>query len=371
MQSFIRSTDPLPYVWGGVGPNGYDCSGLVGEVWNRLTGHPSYRRVFTTANAVSNGGFRSGHGTFTIGLSPSHVVGNLAGLAFEAASSAAGIRVGGSAKSVDAMPAQYYLPQVGGQFVGGGGGSSGPSLTELVTNLFNSAVSGLRGGLPQPGGFVNPLVTGLFDQIVAGLKARASSMAAEVAPSVVSGASRVSNVILGQNMAAARGWTGGQWDSLRQLWERESNWNHLARNPSSGAYGIPQALPGNKMASAGSDWQTNPGTQIRWGLGYIADRYGTPSSAWGHEVSSGWYDEGGPLPPGPTLAINRTGRTEQVLKPEDIDRLLVAATGTGAPTYNFAPGAITLDASKVEDVRQLIEMINGITSTARQFGGVS
>jgi uncharacterized protein YabE (DUF348 family) len=94
---------------------------------------------------------------------------------------------------------------------------------------------------------------------------------------------------IGQQMAAARGWTGQEWTCLEMLWERESGWNHQAANPSSSAYGIPQALPGSKMSSAGADWATNPATQIEWGLGYIADRYGTPCNAWGHSESVGWY----------------------------------------------------------------------------------
>ncbi|MFT3944593.1 MAG: G5 domain-containing protein [Ancrocorticia sp.] len=91
------------------------------------------------------------------------------------------------------------------------------------------------------------------------------------------------------SMIGNYGWGGDQFQCLVNLWQRESNWNHLAMNPSSGAYGIPQSLPGEKMASAGADWQTNPATQIAWGLGYIADRYGTPCGAWGHSESVGWY----------------------------------------------------------------------------------
>jgi hypothetical protein len=90
-------------------------------------------------------------------------------------------------------------------------------------------------------------------------------------------------------MAGDRGWGSGQYSCLVSLWNRESRWNRHASNPSSGAYGIPQALPGRKMASAGSDWRNNPVTQIRWGLNYIADRYRTPCGAWGHSQSSGWY----------------------------------------------------------------------------------
>jgi hypothetical protein len=80
-----------------------------------------------------------------------------------------------------------------------------------------------------------------------------------------------------------------QFACLELLWEKESNWRVTATNPSSGAYGIPQALPGSKMASAGSDWQTNAITQIRWGLGYIKAVYGTPCTAWAHSQATNWY----------------------------------------------------------------------------------
>jgi hypothetical protein len=80
-----------------------------------------------------------------------------------------------------------------------------------------------------------------------------------------------------------------QFGCLDSLYTRESGWRVDADNPSSSAYGIPQALPGSKMSTAGSDWETNPVTQIRWGLGYIEDRYGSPCGAWSHSESYGWY----------------------------------------------------------------------------------
>jgi hypothetical protein len=86
-----------------------------------------------------------------------------------------------------------------------------------------------------------------------------------------------------------RGWGDDQYDCLVSLWNRESGWRVNAMNSSSGAYGIPQSLPGSKMASAGSDWETNAGTQIEWGLGYISGRYGTPCGAWAHSEDAGWY----------------------------------------------------------------------------------
>lgn len=89
-----------------------------------------------------------------------------------------------------------------------------------------------------------------------------------------------SNREIGQTMAADAGFVGVEWSCLDNLWARESNWRHLAENSSSGAYGIPQALPGSKMAAFGDDWETNPATQIAWGLSYITGRYGTPCGAW-------------------------------------------------------------------------------------------
>ena len=88
--------------------------------------------------------------------------------------------------------------------------------------------------------------------------------------------------------AAEFGFGADQFGCLDSLWNRESGWSLNADNPSSGAYGIPQALPGSKMASAGADWATNPATQISWGLGYIRDRYGSPAAP-GARQSHGWY----------------------------------------------------------------------------------
>jgi len=85
------------------------------------------------------------------------------------------------------------------------------------------------------------------------------------------------------------GWADSEIVPLIKLWNRESHWNPSAHNRSSGAHGIPQALPGSKMASEGSDWSSNGKTQIRWGLKYIKGRYGSPSNAWSHSESHGWY----------------------------------------------------------------------------------
>ena len=88
---------------------------------------------------------------------------------------------------------------------------------------------------------------------------------------------------------AARGWSSAEFDCLVALWSKESGWRVNAYNAGSGAYGIPQALPGSKMATAGADWETNAGTQIEWGLGYVSGRYSTPCGAWAHSQDVGWY----------------------------------------------------------------------------------
>lgn len=120
-------------------------------------------------------------------------------------------------------------------------------------------------------------------QVAAKRASRAARPPAQPAP-VAQGSNRE----IGQQLAAARGWTGEQWVCLEALWTRESGWQTTASNPS-GAYGIPQALPGSKMGSVGSDWRTSASTQITWGLNYIGGRYGSPCGAWSHFKSRNWY----------------------------------------------------------------------------------
>jgi TP901 family phage tail tape measure protein len=124
-------------------------------------------------------------------------------------------------------------------------------------------------------------------------------------------------------------WGPNEFGPLKSLWNGESGWNYQALNKSSGAYGIPQALPASKMASAGSDWKTNAQTQILWGLGYIRDRYGTPAEAWAkwQARSPHWYDSGGWLPTGLSMVMNGTGRPERIRNSRQEAAL---GNGTGA-----------------------------------------
>ena len=115
---------------------------------------------------------------------------------------------------------------------------------------------------------------------------RAAELAAsQAAAAAASGSPRQ----IAQAALGSFGWSSSQFSCLDPLWEHESRWSVTAANPGSGAFGIPQALPGSRMASAGPDWQTSAATQITWGLRYIRDTYGSPCAAWSHEQATGWY----------------------------------------------------------------------------------
>lgn len=136
---------------------------------------------------------------------------------------------------------------------------------------------------------------------------------------------------IGETLAAAYGWSGANWSALKALWNGESGWNTFALNKSSGAYGIPQSLPADKMASAGADWKTNPATQIKWGLSYIKERYGDPLTAYKDWLgrSPHWYDHGGVLSPGTSVVHNGLSRSETiaVFTPEQWQALRAIAAG--------------------------------------------
>ncbi|MFC1229328.1 transglycosylase SLT domain-containing protein [Streptomyces sp. Sce081] len=103
---------------------------------------------------------------------------------------------------------------------------------------------------------------------------------AQAAPTATGSAQATAQSMIGDS---------AQYQCFSNIVQRESGWNHTATNASSGAYGLVQALPASKMASAGSDWKTNPATQISWGIGYMNERYGSPCAAWDFWQSNNWY----------------------------------------------------------------------------------
>ncbi|WP_328742909.1 hypothetical protein OG436_29395 [Streptomyces caniferus] len=142
-----------------------------------------------------------------------------------------------------------------------------------------------------------------------------------------------------RQMLGEFGWGDRQWAPLKALWQHESGWRWNAKNPSTGAYGIPQSLPASKMRSAGADYLTNAATQIKWGMGYIKHRpdYGTPARAWQlwQQRSPHWYDNGGYLQPGMTMVANGTGKPEPVFTSSQWDTLKANVGGGGASASHF------------------------------------
>jgi len=170
-------------------------------------------------------------------------------------------------------------------------GSASPAAASAATadvDLDLASVNGINGADIER----DPVVS-RSDQRDAATPAKLAPLAAT--DSVANGYTRTEDVRALDPRSVAKallsdfGWSSSQFGCLDSLWNRESGWNIHADNPGSSAYGIPQALPGSKMASAGPDWENNPVTQITWGLGYIQDRYGSPCGAWGHSQGYGWY----------------------------------------------------------------------------------
>ncbi|MGQ4513702.1 phage tail tape measure protein [Streptomyces sp. DW26H14] len=165
-----------------------------------------------------------------------------------------------------------------------------------------------------------------------------------------------SNQALGKQMMLASGWSAAQWPALKALWTRESGWNARAKNPSSGAYGIPQSLPASKMASAGKDWLTNPATQIKWGLGYILSRYGSPAAAWAHETKVGWYAKGGLAPIGQTAWVGERGPELMQVTPRGTriipnGQSMAMASGLGIRIPGYASGTVSTAQQRVADAQ--------------------
>ncbi|MET7776333.1 phage tail tape measure protein [Streptomyces mirabilis] len=186
------------------------------------------------------------------------------------------------------------------------------------------------------------------------------------------GSGSSANQQIGQVLAAARGWSGPQWAALKNLWNGESGWNERALNKSSGAYGIPQSLPASKMGSAGSDWKTNASTQIKWGLSYIAERYGNPLNAYSQWLSRSphWYAQGtgGAAKglawvgeKGPEL-VNFKGGEDVLSHPDS----MAFAKTHGIKLPGYASGTITNAADRVHRDRQKVEDAKDAVARAKR-----
>ena len=263
----------------------------------------------------------------------------------------------------------WHIEPTWGRSGKGGGGFGLPSwLTnplKWVKDKMSGAVSGFKEKASSYG-IAGRVLPATMDKLMDAVTSRVKKAADSLMSFGGGGGTNISfagikggtNKILGKAMAAKYGWTGSQWNALSRLWDKESNWNHLARNPSSGAYGIPQSLPASKMASVmqggGPDYLTNPKTQISWGLKYIKGRYGNPAAALAFHNRMNWYadggrvvkpavfDNGGTLAPGLNLVNNKLGRPEPLVRPEQFaPQVTVTFSGDAAWLSDFVQTEIT------------------------------
>jgi cell wall-associated NlpC family hydrolase len=292
-----------PYRSGGSNPGtGFDCAGLIQYAYSKvgIKLPNTAGEMAKMGQAVSASQARAGDLIFMSGSGPGggHVgmyLGN--GQMLDSPATGGTIRVS-QANLASAVSIRRVATG------GGRGGATAVASGGIGTNPDAVLMQSLAGGAAARSYIVASKSSGAgsANSNAAPTSSGVGAGAVASAPAAGGGGS---NVALSQKMAAAMGWTGGQWNDLYAVWNQESSFKTTAGSPGH-AYGIPQGNPGSVMASAGPDWQSNPATQIKWGLNYIRSRYGSPSGALAHKHSTdsnlgatgkyaqpgGWYEKG-------------------------------------------------------------------------------
>ncbi len=347
---FATSQVGKPYLWGGVGPDGYDCTGLLSAVANVALGLSPYSRRFSTADFAPDrgaGGFLPGRdSTFVIGVSDAHAAGTLAGHNIESTTKngISGVRVDGDASGAldrQFTKGQFFLPDLGGVFVPGPTGGAPFNMAALLGDTFAAT----RDAIARLGSSfgANTLAAGAsaeMTQMVDAILAWTAANLTAGVPTGAGGTGPVADQIRG--VAARFGWgDGAEWNALSTLIDHESGWNPVAQNPTSTAYGIFQFLD-STWAGTGIGKTDNPTLQAEAGLRYIQGRYGDPVGAWDFWSGHHWYDDGGYLPPGLSLAYNGTSRPEPVLTPPQWQ----AMAGHSSASGGAFTGSLYLDSGE-------------------------
>lgn len=288
-----------PYVWGGNGPDGWDCSGLLKWAFGQAgVGLPRTSQAMQkVGKPVDTDKVQAGDLLFN-GNPAHHVVMAIGGGKIIEAP-----RTGLNVRIRNFKPGEFTNAR---RILGSVGNLSDISADAENTDTQNNMSSKSGGDIGGSYGGTSELAA-IMGALAGGSGAGQFSVAASSGGTTVSDSSSAAvtgknppgspkgNQALGKKLAESTyGWKGDQWKALYNLWMGESGWSETAHNKSSGAHGIPQSLPANKMASEGSDYMTNPATQIKWGLKYIKGRYGSPAKAWSFWNSKNphWYDEG-------------------------------------------------------------------------------
>lgn len=310
-------------------------SGVISNLNNMISGAQSWRSALDNVpTKITTDVTYTGGGTISVSAALKDVIAHIEGMA-------SGGMVSGGIPGRDSvlgmlMPGELVVPsglvplvapllagKIPGFAAGGFLGTLGPwayGETQAVQQTSLSQAASLMAVTVSKG-----ISEALAAQQAAAAAAAASSGAGAAGPG---GGAPAANAALAKKLYPP--WsTGIMWTDWNNVAMRESGWNQFARNPGSGAYGIPQALPPSKMGAAANPPESNPTAQINWMVGYIKSVYGSPVGAWNSEVTRGWYDQGGWLPTGKSIAINNTGAPERILGPgEGVNvSLEIAASG--------------------------------------------
>jgi cell wall-associated NlpC family hydrolase len=285
-----------PYVWGGTGPNGWDCSGLT--QWAFGQAGVKIPRVASAQQKIGKpvDTDKTQPGDLLFNGNPAHhvVMAIGGGKIIEAPRTGLNVRIR-SFKPGEFTNARRILGSVGN--MNSLANSSNDSATTLNDTSGNSGgdIGGVYGGTSELEAIMSALGGGISAGS-AGLSAQTSSSSTATTSTTTSAKSPSSNnrkdlQSYAKKLLQQHGWSS-QWNDFNALEMSEAGWNPKATNPSSGAYGLAQALPKEKYSSAGSDWKTNGGTQLRWMMDYIQNRYGSPAKAWSFHQRNNWYDKG-------------------------------------------------------------------------------
>lgn len=361
-----------PYVWGGVGPDGWDCSGLIQWAYKEagVKIPRTSQQQQKVGKAVPTDKVQPGDLLFN-GSPAHHVVMAIGGgKIIEAPRTGLKVRIR-NFKPGEFTNARRILGSIGNLSDISAEGGDETTLNEQADTVGGN-IGGAYGGTSELAALMSALGGGTGGGNM-GLASQATStsggtteedtgdVGASKAPKNVKG-----NVALGKKMAAKYGWTGKQWDALYNLWMGESGWNHHADNPSSDAYGIPQAMSNLHKETATAAWRNSPAKQIEWGLKYIKGRYGNPGKAWSFWNSKNphWYDEGAwELKDDATARVHKGEMILPAKQAENVRNAITNTLTTGTSTSGGG-GGIRFEAGSI-----VVNPTPGMTSQEARMSG--
>lgn len=345
-----------PYVWGGVGPDGWDCSGLMqwayGQAGVKLPRVSQHQQNVGKDVPVD----KAQPGDLLFWGRPAHHVamalGN--GKLLEAPRTGLNVRIR-SYTPGELTSAKRVLGSVGNMGDLTLDESEDPTtLDEQKSTVGGNSGGGAYGGTSELAAIMGALGGGIAAGPVSLSASSTSSSSTKdnkvSTPSAgTSPANPTGNAALGKKLAEQLyGWTGSQWDALYQLWTKESNWNHHADNPNSDAYGIPQAMSNLHAETNTAEWRNSPEAQIKWGLKYINSTYKTPEAAWSfwNRQNPHWYDKGAWSLDQDTTA--RVHKGEMILPAKQAESVREAITNTlTTGTASTGNGSIVFESGSI------------------------